>query len=373
MSGSLSPDVIAAINQVAATPLGRKYDRMARAKYGKSGVALAAKEVIGESGGNENATSSAGAHGLTQFMPATRAEYIKKYGVDAWKNAPSAIKAMMLYQVAGKGVESYNPGMPTYAKYILSQRIDPATNKALIRRGSKGGGSTAGTGSVTVQAPDKTTATIGKTVVPGVSYAAERSQARAGLLTSPGGLTLSKLLNYKREVNQLQDIPEHTVSGDLKVKTTPGKTIKIPGSTGSTSGTVPLGGGKPSGKGVFKIDGPDPKRLKPELVSYATKVARIYGGPLTGKDGSSHSKMTVNGNVSEHYTGNATDIFISSTKELVRAGRAALIAAGMPRAKALKQNGGLYNVGNHQVIFNVNGIQYGGNHLDHLHISAHGK
>jgi hypothetical protein len=127
--------------------------------------------------------------------------------------------------------------------------------------------------------------------------------------------------------------------------------------------------------GTFKISGPQPDRLKPHLVSFAEKVAGVYGHPLTGKDGSSHSKLTVNGNVSQHYTGNATDIFEINGKpavgkRLIDAGRAALIAAGMPRAKALKAPGGLYNVGGHQIIFGVNGTQYGGNHLDHLHISA---
>jgi hypothetical protein len=55
---------------------------------------------------------------------------------------------------------------------------------------------------------------------------------------------------------------------------------------------------------------------------------------------------------------------------LIRAGRAALIAAGMPRKKALKAGGGLYNVGGHQIIFATN---EGGNHFDHLHISARAR
>jgi hypothetical protein len=42
----------------------------------------------------------------------------------------------------------------------------------------------------------------------------------------------------------------------------------------------------------------------------------------------------------------------------------------MPASKARKAPGGLYNVGNHQIIFGVDGVQYGGNHMDHLHISA---
>jgi hypothetical protein len=122
----------------------------------------------------------------------------------------------------------------------------------------------------------------------------------------------------------------------------------------------------PSGSGTFKITGPNPERLKPELVSFAKKVAGVYGKPITGSDGTGHSYRTVNGNVSQHSTGNATDI-PASGKELMAMGRAALIAAGMPRAQAMKAKGGLYNVGNHQIIFATN---EGGNHHDHLHISA---
>lgn len=358
MSGTLSPDVIAAINQVAATPLGRKFDRMARSKYGKSGVALSAKEVLGESGGNRKAVSSAGARGLTQFMPGTRDEVLKSSGYDAYGSNKDAVAAMMTY-ILQRGVEGYNPGMPTYKDYILGQKLDPATNKALIR----GGGGPA-TKDLTVKAPDKTTVSLPTKTIPGQSFASERDALKRQLLLSGGLNDMSKLLAFKSQENQLQDIPEQKVAGDLKVKTTPGKSVKIPG-----SGTVPLGGGQPSGKGTFSVSGPDPKRLQPVLVSFAKKVARIYGQPLTGSDGSGHSRLTVNGNVSQHSTGNATDIPLTG-EALIRAGRAALIAAGMPRAKALKSPGGLYNVGTHQIIFGVSGAQYGGNHLDHLHISA---
>lgn len=369
MSGTLSPDVIAAINQVAATPLGRKYDRMARRKYDKSGVALAAKEVLGESGGNRKAVSPAGARGLTQFMPGTRDEVLKSSGYDAYGSNADAIAAMMVYQLK-RGVAGYNPGMPSYTDYILKQRLDPATNRALKRNGSAKSG-------ISVQAPDKTSVTLGQEVIPGQSFAAERTQARQDLLTG-GGLSLKKLLNYKLQMNQLQDVPARTVPGDLEVNRTPGATVKVKAASGQD---VPLGGGS-SSKGSFTISGPSPNRLRPELVTYAHKVARIYGGPLEGLDGSSHSKYTVNGNVSEHFTGNASDVFSIGGKkygeegwetELVRAGRAALIAAGMPRAQAMKQTGGLYNVGRHQIIFNVTGAKYGGNHLDHLHISTHAR
>jgi hypothetical protein len=136
--------------------------------------------------------------------------------------------------------------------------------------------------------------------------------------------------------------------------------------------------GKPSasprstGHGNFTISGPNPGRLKPELVSFARRVADIAGEHIVGSDGSTHPKFTVNGRISEHWSGNATDIPAVGTR-LVHLGQAALMAAGMPRAQALKQHGGLFNIGNHQIIFNVNGLQYGGDHTDHLHISTHAR
>lgn len=355
MSGTLSPDVIAAINQVGSTPLGRKYDRMARRKYGKSGVALAAKEVLGESGGNSKAVSPAGARGLTQFMPGTRDEVLKSSGYDAYGSNKDAVAAMMTY-ILQRGVKGYNPGMPSYEDYILKTRIDPQTNKALIR----GGGGPA-TKDLTVTAPGKTSVTLPTQTIPGQSFAGERQDLRRQLLLGGGLNNMKSLLAYKSQANQLQDIPTQKVQGDLQVKRAPGKTIKV-------QGAVPLGGGTTS-SGSFKVTGADPGRLQPVLVAFANKVARIYGKPLTGDSGANHSRLTVNGNVSQHSTGNATDIPLSG-EELIRAGRAALIAAGMPRAQALKAPGGLYNVGTHQIIFGVNGVQYGGNHLDHLHISA---
>ena len=126
------------------------------------------------------------------------------------------------------------------------------------------------------------------------------------------------------------------------------------------------GGGVSGASGTFKITGPNPGRLNKGIVRFAKQVAGQYGGTVTGSDGTGHSRNTVSGNLSQHTTGDATDI-PASGKELRRLGRAALIAAGMPKSKARKQMGGLYNVGGKQIIFATN---QGGNHHDHLHIGS---
>jgi hypothetical protein len=65
--------------------------------------------------GANNGPSSAGARGYMQFMPQTRAFYLKKYGVDAWGSIDEAVHAAALYlRAAGiasdvrKAIYAYN-------------------------------------------------------------------------------------------------------------------------------------------------------------------------------------------------------------------------------------------------------------------------
>ncbi len=147
--------------------------------------------------------------------------------------------------------------------------------------------------------------------------------------------------------------------GDLQAQ--PQAAVAAPVSLPSSAGAAGS-----AGRGTVKITGPNPGRIKPQVKSYLESIASIYGKPIVASDGTGHSRLTVNGRVSQHTSGNAVDI-PASGKELLRMGRAALIAAGMPRAQALRQTGGLYNVNGHQIIFLTN---EGGNHHDHLHVSA---
>lgn len=126
----------------------------------------------------------------------------------------------------------------------------------------------------------------------------------------------------------------------------------------------PTGASKSGWAGKISVFGSDPARLKPQLLEFAREVSAVAGEPLRLDSGATHSKYTTTGNISQHYTGDATDI-PATGKRLLRLGRAALIAAGMPRKKAMKQMGGLYNVRGRQIIFLTN---EGGNHYNHLHI-----
>jgi len=118
---ALSPEILAAVQR-----WGPSVDSVAK-QHGISGAALLAKLIQGESGGISNRTSTAGAKGLTQFMPGSRQISIQKYGVDPWADVDQAVHAASLH-LRGKingstGLQGYNPGMPTYTSYILGQKV----------------------------------------------------------------------------------------------------------------------------------------------------------------------------------------------------------------------------------------------------------
>jgi hypothetical protein len=100
---------------------------------------------------------------------------------------------------------------------------------------------------------------------------------------------------------------------------------------------------------------------------FVREISSLYGRPLTIGTGTNHSRMTTSGNVSDHWSGHAADI-PASGRELVRLGRLALIAAGANRKWAKRQTGGVYNINGHQILFRT---MVGGNHFNHLHVSAY--
>lgn len=114
--------------------------------------------------------------------------------------------------------------------------------------------------------------------------------------------------------------------------------------------------------------------LTPGILKVDRAISGVAGRPLTVGTGTNHNRMTSSGNVSDHWSGNGTDIPASGAA-LLRLGRQALIAAGMPRAQAMKQTGGVFSLpyGQHrriQILFNTN---TGGNHFDHLHVGVSPK
>lgn len=96
-------------------------------KYGQpNGATLLLKIAYVESRLGANlGPSSAGARGSTQFIPETRQAYIKKYGVDPWKNVDEAFHATGIFMKTS-GLAGYNPGSSTYIHEVLSAPVSAA-------------------------------------------------------------------------------------------------------------------------------------------------------------------------------------------------------------------------------------------------------
>ena len=183
--------------------------------------------------------------------------------------------------------------------------------------------------------------------IPGVDNGPLRQQLKLSYLQNSHNP--NALLDLATGLRGAQDTPDRTVTTRVRSST--------PGATSS--------GGK-----VITAPGADRPgvRTRKEVRRFVREISGLYGQPLTIGTGTNHSQMTVNGNESDHWTGRAADIPLTG-RALIRAGQDALIAAGMPRAKARKQRGGLFNVGGWQVIFNTH---EGGDHTTHLHVGRRG-
>lgn len=282
-------------------------------------------------------------YGLLQMTPnawgqgSLAYKYMQKLGgVDALKNPETNMKmARFLYKAAG------NSFKPWYGTRYLTDRSGEGTLGPVRKR---------------LKVPGLSGATPAATgpmyqTVPGVDNSAARRQLQIDYLQNRHDP--DALLYLGQGLRGAQD--------------TPSQRIRVPGSpaqsTASPNRNVPRGQ-------VTLAAGADRPgaHTRPHVMHFLERVAGLAGEPLTIGTGTDHSQMTVNGNVSDHWTGRAADV-PAAGKELIKLGRAALIAAGMPRSKAKKVNGGLFNLMWHgrrvQVIFNT---QEGGDHTDHLHV-----
>lgn len=326
------------------------------------------RQIGAESGFNPNARSPAGAVGIAQIMPATAkgwgvdpsdpvaslraaaknmASYVRRYG--SYENALRAYNAGPGNIAASRGFSETN----RYVSNILgghepSRMSTPArtSTDAPTTAGDQSSGQQLAALLLANQPekqqprPSMGLATPAFAAAPAMPVGAQQVASGGGQQGSPGA-ALSAALTAVRGL-QGTDAPARDIAPAAE-----------PGDDGGSTGSV-------------KITGPNPGRIKPHVLQFARRISSILGEPIVGSDGSGHSYLTVNGNVSQHSTGNATDVPATGA-DLIRKGRAALIAAGMPAAQARKQKGGLYNVNGHQIIFNTH---EGGDHTGHLHISA---
>lgn len=112
--------------------------------------------------------------------------------------------------------------------------------------------------------------------------------------------------------------------------------------------------------------------VQPIVKQFLSAAAGIAKTPITVTTGTNHNRMTVNGNVSDHWDGHASDIAVPvDSAKGDRIAAAALMEAGVPRSKAMAmaRRGGLYTLNHNgrriQVIWKTN---EGGNHHNHVHV-----
>lgn len=340
--------------------VARKY---ARRYFGPKGQALFMAQMGQESGFRGGQTSSAGAQGPAQLMPGTAAAWGVTNPNDPEQAYHAAARHMKAYLDAyggswDKALIAYNAGPGRVGGPLPQETVDYIHT---IR--ANAGKYASGSGPQVSQGGDTSATTTTRT---------EPTFDQAGFEQAQRASTLGAMI-AKRNPNSFlirSGLLSLTPPNPAEFQGSRTVTSRTPGTSsgGRGSGAVRLGGGR-AGAGSVKITGPNPGRIKPEAKAFLRKISAVYGRTIVGSDGTGHSYYTVNGNVSEHTTGNAVDI-PARGRELIRMGRAALIAAGMPRKQAMQQTGGLFNVGNHQIIFNT---QEGGDHTDHLHASTHAR
>lgn len=164
---------------------------------------------------------------------------------------------------------------------------------------------------------------------------------------------------------------ETLATGLQGAKDTPSRTVKSMhgGSVADRSG----GGRVASGSIRVAANANRPGiGLTPDIQRVLRQLSAHVGHPIDVGTGTNHNRLTVDGNVSDHWSGNAADIPTTPGAQNIRLGRNALLALGMPRDQAMKATGGIYNLpygsGRRiQVIFNTN---EGGDHHNHVHVGV---
>jgi Transglycosylase SLT domain len=305
-----------------------------------------------ESGFNPRALSPMGAIGLGQLMPGTArglgvnphdpiqnlvgaARYLQKakHSFGSWKLALAAYNAGFGAVSKYKGVPPYKETQ-NYVRNIMSHSNLSAGN--------------------TPAAP-----TVASLLGGGPSVSNRQSRRLAMALTpSPG----------------VKDILQRSVGKNISDLLTP---IQLPRSTTDVDRILPTAsvqaGMAPAGnwrKFVALAPGADRHgvRTAPAVEAFVGSVGKLAGRRLMIGTGTNHSRMTVNGNQSQHWTGHAADI-PATGKALRQLGYLALLRAGMSRKDAARarKTGGLFNVGRYQIIF---ATDEGGNHYNHLHVGV---
>jgi hypothetical protein len=121
------------------------------------------------------------------------------------------------------------------------------------------------------------------------------------------------------------------------------------------------------------------KPMKPVTLQYVARMAALLGKPIVITTGTNHDKLTVNGNISDHFSGHAADIGMAANGGTIDGPvgdhimEMALILAGVPvpTARVQAHGGGLFTfVHDGLRIQCIWKTMEGGNHHDHVHVGV---
>jgi hypothetical protein len=307
--------------------------------------------VHSESGFNPGARSPVGAEGLTQLMPGTANALASRYGIDTSTPYGNLLggahylkEQIERFGDLRKAVAAYNAGPGAVAKY---GGVPPYVETQRYVRKVLGGAS--GEGAMTA-VPSLAAASARGAAPPARSELASALIENLGEIGARGGYVDPNAMLRRTLVGIALDrvAPPAATPGNVFPSFSPTRLGRV---------TIRPGADRP---GVS---------LQPDILSFARRVASVWGGPLMIGTGTNHNRFVAGTRrQSAHWTGHAADIPASGAA-LTRLGQAALVAAGADPAWARRQKGGLFNVGPYQVIFNS---MTGGNHYNHLHIGMHG-
>ena len=136
--------------------------------------------------------------------------------------------------------------------------------------------------------------------------------------------------------------------------------------------------------GVIILDGADRAgfEMGPTILNFLSKISQIYGKPIKIQCGTNHKQYSASGLPSDHWLGNAADIYTyydtqgNDTLTGDNIARAAYIASGIDPIKATEysKKGALRNIfTNNRRIQIIWRTGVGGNHHDHIHVGVRAR
>jgi hypothetical protein len=361
----------------------RELDHYARQHYGITGDVLLAKLEKGESGGSGTAKSNAGARAWFQFMPGTRQSVVQKFGIDPWRSEHEARDAAVLH-LTGKlgnapGLEGYNPGGgKAYVRYILGQKVGHVAPSRIPGSAPSVGG-VSGTGVNPTQPFSPGSGSQALAALLGAATGPQHTPPPVTLAPPPAFAASAAMpAGYQAPEAGAPPAPKPTIDPQQLQALTDLALPKIrqPTSGGGGGGVGGVSGQIPAGRrGTVRVAASANRAgvgLSGELTHFVSLVSGRARQPITITTGTNHNRLTVNGNVSDHWDGHAADIAVPvDSREGDHIASAALQAAGVSKARAMKlaRSGGLFNVNYRghrvQVIWKT---YEGGNHHNHVHV-----